>query len=215
MSHAAATAIPMSAPVAIRPARPGDFDAIRRVHGITFKEHAAREPSFNLDTPFIEGFLSSFRRPFSALRAPFAKERVFVLVAEVDGAVVGHLAYVRHSNKIGPYAAVIADLSIDPAMRRSGLGRKLVQAMERREARDGVTSFAAGIWPENRASHQLFQSLGYAPFEGSNPGDDPQTLVHKSVEFSALPLAVLMVKSAALTLLVIATLYLLRMTFFT
>lgn len=198
----------------VRVARPGDFEAIRQNHRITFDEHAAREPDFNEDEPFIDTFLADLARPFAWARGIFARERVFALVAEVDGTAVGHIAYTRYSNGIGPYAAVVCDLSVDSAHRRTGLGRRLVEAMERREARDGVTGFAAAIWPRNHASQHLFTSLGYTPFETTGPQEEPTRLVQKSIEFGTIPFAVLTVKSVALTLFVIAALYLLATTFF-
>lgn len=214
MADISAYAPSTAASVRIRKARPSDFDAIRRLHRATFAEHAAREPAFDVKTPFIEDYLTGLTRPFAWLRGVFGGQRAFVLVAEVDGTVAGHIAYTRYANRFGPYAAVVGDVSTDPALRRTGLARRLVEAMERREARDGVTGFAAGIWPENRASRQFFESLGYAPMDRTGTEGDPQTLFQKTIEFGNLPLAVMLGKSAALTLFLIAALYLLRMALF-
>lgn len=214
MADIAAHSVPTTQGVRVRSARRTDFDAIRQLHQITFDEHVAREPSFDLTTPFIDGYLSGLSSPLAWLGGLFGRDQSVVLVAEVYGTVEGHIAYTRYSNQLGPYAAVVGDLSISPDQRRSGLGRALVGAMEHREALAGTTSFAAAIWPENRPSAQLFAALGYAPFQGARAADSNQTLVEKTIPFGTLPLTVTLAKSAALTLFAIAAGYLLFTVFF-
>ncbi|MEL7025638.1 MAG: GNAT family N-acetyltransferase [Pseudomonadota bacterium] len=215
MVDASIHAAPSSAALKIRRAKPSDFDAIRQNHARTFHEHREREPDFDADAPFIDDYLSEIAQPFDWIRGAFKKERPFGLVAEIDGSTIGHIVYMRYSNSLGPYAAVIADISIDPSHRGAGIGRKLIQDMERREARDGVTSFAATVWPYNTASQDMFSALGYTPFESREGQDDPQQLLNKTIEFGTLPMAVILVKSAVLTFLVIAVLYRLAMVTFT
>lgn len=193
--------------VRVRSARRRDFDAIRRNHQITFAEHKAREETFKVGGPFIDDYLSDLTSPLAWLGGLMGRDQSVVLVAEVDGRVEGHIAYTRYSNQVGPYAAIVGDVSIAPEHRRSGLGRALVGAMEHREALAGTTSFAASIWPENRASAQLFSTLGYAPFAGNSPNADTRTLVEKAIPFGTLPLTVTMAKSAVLTLFAIAVGY--------
>lgn len=207
MAEISAHAGPINQAIRIRFVRRRDFDAVRRNHQITYEEHKAREPRFEDDGPFIEDYLADAVHPFSWLGGLFSKSQRIVLVAEHDGEIAGHIAYIRHSNTIGPYAAFVGDISVAPEHRRSGLGRALVDAMEHREARAGTTNFAASIWPENKASEALFERLGYTPFEGELDAGNALKMVQKAIPFGTLPLTVTMAKSAALTLFVIAVCY--------
>lgn len=200
MADIAAHMFPRDASLRIRPANPKDFDAIRRNHRITFTEHAAREPAFDEKEPFIEPLLRDIAGPLARFIGTFRRTRTFVLVAESEGEVVGHVAYTRYTNWTGPYAAIVSDVSVSPEHRRSGIGRALLLDMESREARDGVTAFAASVWPNNTPSQSLFRDAGYAPFEGEAPHESALVLFQKQVPFRWLPSLIVGAKTLALVM---------------
>ena len=200
MADIAAHMFPRDATLRIRPAHPEDFDAIRRNHRVTFTEHATREPAFDEKEPFIEPFLDDNAGPLARFVGTFRRARSFVLVADLEGEVVGHIAYTRYTGWTGPYAAIVSDVSVAPEHRRSGIGRALLRDMEGREARDGVTAFAASVWPNNTASQSLFKDTGYAPFEGEAPHDSALVLFQKEVPFRWLPSLIVGAKTFALVM---------------
>lgn len=97
-------------PVTVRPERPGDADAIRRIVTAAFPEAAEA-------------------RLVDALRA--ANALTVSLVAEQDGAAVGHVAF-------SPVAVVnnpaqirvlgLAPIAVAPDRQRQGIGRALIRA---------------------------------------------------------------------------------------
>ena len=97
----------------IRPERPGDEAAIRRVTEAAFTGH-----------PHSEGTEPAI---VDALRAD--GDLVLSLVAESDGEVVGHVAYSRAILSDGGEGwLALGPISVDPARQGEGIGRALVEA---------------------------------------------------------------------------------------
>lgn len=100
---------------------------------------------------------------FGRLAADLEDPEAYLLVAEVDGVVAGHAA-ARWLSIDAKLARVVTDgwyltgLLVDPAYRRRGLGRRLVQArLDWLDARtDCSWFFAAATNPASLALHEPF-----------------------------------------------------------
>ncbi len=97
----------------VRPETPQDVEAIRRVNIVAFKNHPFSQQTEHL---IVE-----------ALRAADALD--ISLVAELDGTVVGHIAFSRA--KIGDKASgwyLLGPVAVLPDFQGQGIGRALVEA---------------------------------------------------------------------------------------
>ena len=89
---------------------------------------------------------------------------VVLLAAEADGQVVGY-AYAAVEgydwmSLRGP-AAVVHDLVVDPAERRRGVGRRLLEAVLAELKRRGAPRVLLSTAERNRGAQQLFARLGF------------------------------------------------------
>ena len=84
------------------------------------------------------------------------------LVAETaDGRLRGLvIAFVSGHD---PLRGVLHLVVVAPDVRRRGVGRRLVAAVEERLAAAGVTSVEAVFWPGNRIAVRFVEALGYEP----------------------------------------------------
>lgn len=116
----------------IRPARADDHAAYARL----FPELGVDDPIWSVEK-------------FAADMAPTT------LVAETDGRVVAYLffqvltgvGYVRH-------------LAVEPAARRRGIGRALMQASAARFRDAGATAWCLNVKPDNEPAIRLYEALG-------------------------------------------------------
>lgn len=96
-----------------------------------------------------------------------------VLVAEVDGVIVGGLEHyvtvVEGYGRVG----VIGFIAVEPSYRKKGVGSRLVQTAESRFLQRKCRYSAASTKKGNTASINLFTKLGYAIHErGSEVFED-------------------------------------------
>ena len=105
----------MSAEVEIRPERPGDGAAIRRVHAGAFPGPG--------EADLVD-----------ALRAAGDLVGDLCLVAERDGEVVGHVAISRAELDSGVAVLALAPVGVLPAQQRAGIGSVLMRAVVERAA---------------------------------------------------------------------------------
>src|SRR5688572_15553777 len=97
----------------VREERPGDEAAIHRVTEAAFANH-----------PHSEGTEPAI---VDALRG--AGDLTLSLVAEVDGAVVGHVAFSRAILANGAHGwQALGPISVDPDWQHQGIGRALIEA---------------------------------------------------------------------------------------
>ena len=151
---------PFHTPVAIvRPAAAADLPAIGRLGALLVRLHHDFDPDrFIAATPKTEHGYASF------LGSQLDEPTVVVLVAAREGEVLGYsYAGVEGRDYMslrGP-AGVLYDLVVDPAHRRQGIGRTLLDAMlvalELRGAPRVVLSTAA----RNEAAKRLFARAGF------------------------------------------------------
>ena len=136
----------MSQPVAIRPARPGDAEAIVAIYG-----------------EGIAGRGATFRtvRPTPADVEAWLRQRGPFLVADRDGRVVAFAAVSDYSDVpayrgVGEFAIYVAG-----SVQGAGIGRELLQALCDAAERDGRFKLIGKIFPENTASLELARACGF------------------------------------------------------
>lgn len=147
--------------VTIRPAAPADLPALGRLGALLVRTHHDFDPKrFIAATPETEHAYASF------LGSQLDDPDVVVLVAERDGDVLGYTyAGVEGHDYMslrGP-AGVLYDIVVDPAHRRHGVGRMLldgtVAALDARGAPRVVLSTAE----RNEPAQRLFARAGFRP----------------------------------------------------
>lgn len=125
--------------------RPEDWPHVRRIY---MEGIATRSATFETEAPDWEAWDAKHRK-----RAR--------LVARSGGDVLGWAAVSPVSDRC-VYGGV-ADLSVyvAEAARGRGVGRALLAALIEATEADGIWTLQAGIFPENRASLALHESLGF------------------------------------------------------
>ena len=103
--------------------------------------------------------------PPPAPTQPFFGERTRpqdVLVAEIDGEVVGYVT-VRSPTPLASNAHVlqIQGLAVDPAFRRRGIGRALVEAAVAEARRRGARKISLRVLATNPDAQRLYRSCGF------------------------------------------------------
>ncbi len=83
-----------------------------------------------------------------------------VLVAEMDGQVVGFLA-LSFISALSGLRALIDDLAVDPAYRRQGIGAALVEAAIQRADRRGATHLLVDTSRGDPAARDFYQVCGF------------------------------------------------------
>jgi len=83
-----------------------------------------------------------------------------VLVAEVDGEVVGFLV-LSFVPALSGLRALLDDLAVDPAYRRQGIGAALVEAAIQRASRHGATHLLVDTSRGDPAARDFYQACGF------------------------------------------------------
>jgi len=83
-----------------------------------------------------------------------------VLVAEVDGEVVGFLV-LSFVPAISGLRALIDDLAVDPTYRRQGIGAALVEAAVQRASRRGATHLLVDTSRGDPVAREFYQACGF------------------------------------------------------
>ncbi len=106
---------------------------------------------FRPDTRILLGFLRAIGRPIA---------RFFV--READGHVVGTTL-----TTFPPRAGYLSMVMVDPAYRRRGFARELIEAGRRAAVRRGRPYVALDVLDENVPARTLYESVGYRPLRPS------------------------------------------------
>ena len=145
----------------IRPATPADRPALGRLGALLVRLHHDLDPQrFIPPGPGTEQGYGDW------LASQLDRADVVVLVAERGGEVIGY-AYAglegTDSMALRGPAGALYDIVVDPAHRRDGVGRALLEAvitaLQARGAPQIVLSTAEG----NVGAQRLFQSAGFRP----------------------------------------------------
>jgi len=140
-----------SAPMEIRPAEPRDADTIATIYN-----HEIVHSTATFDT---EPVTAAERRTWLATHA---SERHPVLVAEIEGCVVGWAALSPWSDRCAYARAAEVSIYIDANARGAGVGRTLLTALVAKAREVGLGVLLARISSgEGPASSNLHQSLGF------------------------------------------------------
>jgi ribosomal protein S18 acetylase RimI-like enzyme len=149
----------MTSIIILRSARPADLRAIGRLGALLVAEHHHFDPDrFLAATPSTEHAYAAF------LGRELGRQNALVLVAERTGVVVGY-SYAGIEGKDymafrGP-AGVLYDLVIDPAHRRQGVGRMLLEAAVAELAARGAPRIVLSTAERNEAAQRLFASASF------------------------------------------------------
>lgn len=101
------------------------------------------------------------------------------LIAEVDGEPVGLAHYLLHRDMwMVENTCYLMDLFVDPNQRGGGVGRALIEAVERAAARAGAASLYWHTQSFNTAARKLYDQLAeltpYVQYSKSLGGTDTQ-----------------------------------------
>ncbi|HEX2467517.1 MAG TPA: GNAT family N-acetyltransferase [Solirubrobacterales bacterium] len=114
---------------------------------------------------------SSWEVRSASYREWLADPRSFVLIAREAERPVGYaVARVmetgpdwRDSWQMPPTMAEVETLVVLPALRNSGLGTRLLDAVEDELERQGITEVIVGIIPGNGGAQRLYERRGFRP----------------------------------------------------
>jgi ribosomal protein S18 acetylase RimI-like enzyme len=153
----------MSPPVSIsvRSATPDDASALGHLGSLLVTLHHDFDPE-----RFIAPGLGTERGYGEFLVSQLDRRDAFVLVAEIDGDVLGYAYAGLEGNDWmalrGP-AGVIHDLIVDPERRRQGLGRALLEAALRTLFDRGAPRVVLSTAQRNAVAQRVFESAGFRP----------------------------------------------------
>lgn len=146
--------------VTVRPATRADLPAVAKLGARLVRMHHAWNPRrFLLVEPVERGYEWFLGRMIDEGAA-------VVLVAELDGAVVGY-AYgalePRDWNALLDAHGALHDVFVDDAARCRGAGEALVRAMVERLETLGAPRVLLSTAVQNEPAQRLFEKLGFAP----------------------------------------------------
>jgi ribosomal protein S18 acetylase RimI-like enzyme len=149
----------MTSKATIRPAQPGDLDALGRLGAMLVAEHYEFDPKrFLKPQPDMAGRYGEF------LESQSAGPDRFVLVAEMEGAVAGYVfAGMEGSDYmvLRGSAGAVYDLVVDPGHRRQGIGRMLLDAALAELTARGAPRAVLSTADKNLGAQALFAEVGF------------------------------------------------------
>jgi ribosomal protein S18 acetylase RimI-like enzyme len=143
----------------IRGAVPADIPAIGRLGALLVRTHHDLDPErFIAATPGTEKAYGSF------LGTQLDEPNIVILVAEQDGEVIGYTYAGVEGNDYmalrGP-AGVLHDIVVDPAHRRNGVGRMLLDATLGALKARGAPRVVLSTAEKNDSAQRLFDRAGF------------------------------------------------------
>jgi ribosomal protein S18 acetylase RimI-like enzyme len=149
------------ATLAVRSATAADLPALGRLGASLVRTH------HELDSArFIAASTRTEQGYASWLGSQLANPQVIILAADRNGDVLGY----SYSEIEGPdymslrgSAGVLHDIVVDPAQRRNGVGRKLLEATLEALAQRGAPQVVLWTAALNEGAQRLFASAGFRP----------------------------------------------------
>jgi ribosomal protein S18 acetylase RimI-like enzyme len=143
----------------IRGAAPADIPAIGRLGALLVRTHHDLDPDrFIAATPGTEMAYGPF------LGRQLDEPNIVILVAEQDGEVIGYTYAGVEGNDYmalrGP-AGVLYDIVVDPAHRRNGVGRMLLDATLGALKARGAPRVVLSTAEKNDSAQRLFDRAGF------------------------------------------------------
>src|ERR1700690_2273442 len=144
----------------IRSATPDDIEAAAKLGAQIVRLHHATNPKrFFLIDDVEQGYAWWLRQELERAEA-------IVLVAELDGEIVGY-AYgaieERDWNTLLDRHGAVHDLFVVETARRKGVGRAMVNAVMARLEELGAQRIVARAMVQNESAQRLCESLGFQP----------------------------------------------------
>jgi ribosomal protein S18 acetylase RimI-like enzyme len=143
----------------IRPATAADASTLGRLGALLVRTHHDFDPK-----RFIPASPQTERGYGGFLRSQIEDPDVVVLVAEMDGQVIG---YAYGSNEGTDYmslrgpAGVLHDIIVDPERRQRGAGRALLEAIVAALRAKGAPRIVLQTAERNAGAQRLFASAGF------------------------------------------------------
>lgn len=110
-----------------------------------------------------------FEKPFRFTRAAmrqFAEaKKALVVVADDGGALSGFVILHVERSEEGRVGYVVT-LDVDPALRRSGIGRMLMDEVERQAREDNCAALVLHVSAGNEAAIQFYEHVGFTRTQG-------------------------------------------------
>ncbi|TWP37265.1 GNAT family N-acetyltransferase [Leekyejoonella antrihumi] len=140
----------------IRAGLPSDDRALRQLAHSSWSHVHNPMPA---PSPLSEPFFNEHHQPDD------------VLVAEIDGEIVGYLLIGRpYPMETGSHVRQIQGLDVSPRARRRGVGQALVRAAVREMSERGAQRVTLRVLGHNRSARRLYESEGFV-VEGTLPGE--------------------------------------------
>jgi len=133
---------------AVRAARPSDAETVARIYNDGIEERIATFETAPRSAADVRGWLA-------------AGERLPVLVADEEGRVLGWARVVAYSDRAAYEGIGEASVYVDRTARGRGIGRQLVEELERRACELGYWKLTTKLFPENAASVALLRRCGW------------------------------------------------------
>jgi L-amino acid N-acyltransferase YncA len=132
----------------IRPAQPQDAEAIAAIYNQGIEERQAT-------------FQTRLHEP-GELELKVEQGGGQLIVAEIDGRVVGWAGWTGYDDPAEYYAGIgECAIYVDRGARREGTGRALLDGLAEEAARVGIHKLVAKIFTSNEASIELFRRAGF------------------------------------------------------
>jgi ribosomal protein S18 acetylase RimI-like enzyme len=139
-------------PFTIRTARESELETADRIAQRSFAEYEREYPAW---IPILDG-----GNPMSKIA-----EEGELLVAEMDGAIVGCVGYIPPGRSRNPVFdkewAALRFMAVDPAHRGHGIARALADECRRRAARDGAKALALFTSPAMKIAIAMYRRMGF------------------------------------------------------
>ncbi len=143
----------------VRPALAADGPALGRLGMLLMSLHHDFDPS-----RFLGPTANTNQRYGDFLDGERQRTDVVILVAESAGKVLGYAYAAMEGNDFmalrGP-AGVLHDLVVDPAHRKIGIGRLLIEAIRADLAERGAPRLVLSTAAKNLSAQSLFVALGF------------------------------------------------------
>jgi L-amino acid N-acyltransferase YncA len=132
----------------VRPATPADADAVARIYSEGIAERSAT-------------FETEPRTAADVLAWMDAGERLPLLVADEDARVLGWARILSYSDRAAYAGVGEVSVYVDRPARRRGVGRRLLDELDRQAGELGYWKLTTKLFPENTASVALLRACGW------------------------------------------------------
>ena len=151
--------------VIIRLATEADLAALDRLYYDFHQYHVRGVPDRLQDLGQIEN--QDWSRLHQALRDIFANKDAVILLAEVSGQLTGLAeVYFRHDAEadtlIVPHKyAHLQSIMVSEPYRKSGIGKKLIEAAQQWAREKGATEMRLDVWEFNQGTIRFYEKMGF------------------------------------------------------